>query len=194
MKTPLGLSLYRYRPYLDPDLDLIRSYLSPGDVFVDGASNIGLYSLVAASCVGYDGHVFAFEPAPAVRLSAFRNIVASGFPQVNLLPYALSDRWAWASFHVSPLGGGTSSLIPYTGSDSEGHESADTLSVVTAPLDDVVPRFLWRRVAMVKLDIEGAEVAGLRGSVNLLKAARPVLFLEVAEENLVMQGSSRMNC
>lgn len=189
--TPLGLSLYRYRPYLDPDLELIRTYLASGDVFIDGGSNIGLYSLVAASCVGEKGHVFAFEPAPAVRVSALRNIATSGFPQVNVLPYALSEAAAWASFHVAPLGGGTSSLVPDkpSGSSAESKESTAALRVMTARLDDVVPRALWPRVAMVKLDIEGAEVAALRGAVDMLQTAHPVLLLEVAEGNLAMQGS-----
>lgn len=123
LSTPLGLSLYRYRPYLDPDLELVRSYLAPGDVFIDGGSNVGLYTLVAASCVGGEGHVFAFEPAPGVRLSTLRNVVTSGFPQVNVLPYALSEAWGWASFRVAPLEGGTSSLIPDTASDSEHQEA-----------------------------------------------------------------------
>lgn len=190
--TPLGLSLYRYRPYLDRDLELIRTHLAPGEVFIDGGSNIGLYSLVAASCVGSEGHVFAFEPAPTARLSALRNIAASGFPQVTVLPYALYERWGWASFRLAPLGGGTSSLLPdttVTGSKAGSREATATLSVMTARLDDVIPRALWPRVAMVKLDIEGAEVAALRGAVDMLQATRPVLLLEVVEGNLAMQGS-----
>lgn len=42
-----------------------------------------------------------------------------------------------------------------------------------------------------ELDIEGAEVAALRGATELLRSARPALLLEVEERNLVIQGTCR---
>ena len=38
--TALGLLLYRYG-YADPDVDLLRALLTPGDVFVDGGAALG---------------------------------------------------------------------------------------------------------------------------------------------------------
>ena len=40
----------------------VRRYLRPGDVFVDAGANIGLYTLIAARCVGANGRVYSFEP------------------------------------------------------------------------------------------------------------------------------------
>jgi hypothetical protein len=89
-----------------------------------------------------------------------------------------------------PHEGGTSSLSP-GGAKPEPDQSsgADTVTVLTGRLDDILPRSLWPRVAMVKLDIEGAEVAALRGAAELLRSARPALLVEVVDDHLTRQGS-----
>jgi FkbM family methyltransferase len=191
LTTPLGLALYRYRSYNDPDLELIRVRLSAGDVFVDGGANIGLFSLIAAHCVGVDGHVYALEPAPRTRMSLCRNIGASGFTQVTVLPYALSDRWGSSQFSVMPHGGGTSSLSDEGAKQTEDRcAGAQIVTVLTGRLDDIVPQVLWDRLTLIKLDVEGAEVSSLRGAQALLRFARPALLVEVVDEHLRTQGSS----
>src|SRR5688572_15667139 len=40
----------------------IRTYVQPGQVFLDVGANIGLYSLVAGRMVGETGRVYAVEP------------------------------------------------------------------------------------------------------------------------------------
>ena len=57
-----------------------------------------------------------------------------------------------------------------------------TIDRLTTPYDD--------RVALVKLDVEGAELKALRGSVALIKRSWPLFLIEVEPEHLARQGSS----
>lgn len=65
-----------------------------------------------------------------------------------------------------------------------GGSEAKALRIRTSTLDS-----LWRswgspRIRVIKIDLEGAEVAALEGSANLLKATRPIVFLEWEKQNL----------
>lgn len=43
LHTPLGLSLYRY-DFCSPEVRLLPRLLRPGDNFIDGGANIGVFS------------------------------------------------------------------------------------------------------------------------------------------------------
>src|SRR5579884_2708762 len=81
VRTRFGYGLYRYG-HTDPDADLVRRLLQPGDLFVDGGAHIGFFTLAAAARVGPSGRVIAFEPAPATRAALVRNLQLSGFANV----------------------------------------------------------------------------------------------------------------
>ncbi len=91
LSTPLGLELYRYGERVDPDLDLLRCLLRPGDVCVDGGANVGLFTLVAAAKVGPTGKVVAFEPAPKTHVALRANVELNGFSWVERREEALDD-------------------------------------------------------------------------------------------------------
>src|SRR5436189_6431842 len=52
----------------------LNHFLRPGDVFVDVGANIGLFTLIAASCVGPKGKVVAFEPTTVTYTRLVENI------------------------------------------------------------------------------------------------------------------------
>ena len=91
LSTPLGLELYRYGDRADPDLDLLRCLLRPGDVCVDGGANVGLFTLVAAAKVGPTGKVVAFEPSPKTHMALRANVELNGFSWVERREEALDD-------------------------------------------------------------------------------------------------------
>ena len=64
-----------WEPY---ETSLLLSMLRPGDVFVDVGANIGYFSVLAASVVGDDGAVFAFEPDPDNFRLLRRNVALNG--------------------------------------------------------------------------------------------------------------------
>lgn len=166
--TPLGLMLYRYG-LRDRDLEIVGRLLSPGDVFVDGGANVGLFSLVAASRVGSSGRVLAFEPASETRAALAENVRLNEFAWVEVRSEALAETSRSADLFTFVGGAaGLSSFAP------ERTEGSRVERVATLRLDDAVPPELRHRVALVKLDVEGAEVAALRGGRALIEEAHPL--------------------
>jgi FkbM family methyltransferase len=152
----------------------LRRYLRPGSVFVDIGANFGMHTLVAASLVGPAGKVLSFEPLPRnaallrrhIRLNRFREIVQVFEEAVSDSPEPFTF---FSTDDADPLGL-TASIAP--------GEAAGKLRVANVRLDDVLPR-LASQVDVIKIDVEGAEHAVLRGAVEILRRQRPVLIIEV---------------
>jgi len=184
LATPLGLQLYRYGQH-DPDVELVGRLLSPGDVFVDGGANVGLFTLVAAARVGRTGKVLAFEPGRVTRLRLLENVVLNSFEQVVVMPFALSSHSGEASFRAFDIAGaGLSHLAP---ADDEAGE-VETVALTT--LDAAITPADRRRLRLIKLDLEGAEHAALVGASSILRESQPDIFLEIEPSHLARMGST----
>jgi len=182
--TPMGLHLYRYG-HRDPDVELVGRLLGPGDLFVDGGANVGLFTLVAAERVGETGKVVAFEPGRLVRLRLLENVVLNRFEQVVVMPFALASESGEASFREFDVAGaGLNHLAP--AADEEGHIDTVSLTTLDATL---TPRDL-ARLRLVKLDLEGAEYAALLGASRVLRDARPDILIEIEPAHLQRMGST----
>ena len=57
-------------------------------------------------------------------------------------------------------------------------------------LDELVPDKRYLRPALVKIDVQGAEMLVLKGAASILKNAAPALFIELHEEGLSKFGTS----
>lgn len=183
LRTPTGLSLYRYGSR-DPDLDLVRHLSSPGDVVIDCGANIGLFSVAAALSVEPQGLVYAFEPVGRVRRLLVRNVVASDCNNIVVLPFALGASIGRREFVTMPGGGGLSSFSP------EMPEQGVPVMVDVHRLDDAVAPTHRHRVRLIKLDVEGAETSVLSGARQVIAASRPAILIEVEDGHLRRQGSS----
>jgi FkbM family methyltransferase len=182
--TPLGLLLYRYG-VRDADIALTKKLLAPGDVFVDGGANVGLFTLAAAAQVGQTGKVIAFEPAREVRLRLTQNVALNRLVHVEIVPFALSSAPGEAAFRTFDIAGaGLNHLGP-----SEG-ESGRVETVQLTTLDAAVSATDRRRLALLKLDLEGAELAALRGASEILRDVHPDMIVEIEESHLKRLGSS----
>lgn len=185
VRTTIGYSLYRYG-YDDPDIDLIRALVQPGDWVIDGGAHIGLYGLVAAAQTGRAGRVIALEPAEETRTYLKRNVERSGFTWMEVRPQALAEtagRREFVSFAAEAWG--SSSFAPL---EDYAGKRVDVVETVT--LDSLVSPEERKRVRFVKLDLEGAEAAALLGGQALIREAQPDFMLEISPEHLEKQGAS----
>jgi FkbM family methyltransferase len=151
--------------------------LKGGELFVDIGANHGYYTLLAASCVGAHGKVFAFEPNPGVALQLNAHVALNGFDdRVDVLDLAVSDKSDdEADFFVSncPDNSGLSSLVMYEHAQELGHLSPDNkIFVRTTTFDEWSEEAGLARVDLVKIDVEGAEELVLHGMSKTL-ATRP---------------------
>jgi FkbM family methyltransferase len=155
---------------------VIRSSLRAGDTVVDVGGNVGVMSFQAAATVGRTGKVIAFEPN-LTNVGAFRRgMLANGFDNVLLYPFALSDR-----FHLIEMSMASNAKV--VGAPDVGQQ-ADVIQAI--PADEVLLK--ERRIDFVKLDIEGFELNALRGMAKALAKHRPKILCEFNPLCLHHQG------
>lgn len=180
--------LYYVRELLESDREatfvaLLKSSIGEGMTVVEAGAHIGYVTLQAARAVGSSGRVFAFEANPRAVPLIERNLTVNGLEErVTVVPLALADVPGRQEFFLSG-GGDTSSLHEPEGASERIEVTVTTLD---AWLDPTV------RVDVVKLDIEGGEVAALRGMRDTLERAAPDLtvFAECNPSMLNRSGSS----
>jgi FkbM family methyltransferase len=153
------------------EMRFVLDYLRPGDKVVDVGANVGLYSLLAATVDGVE--VTAFEPDPGARELATTNVARNGFAnRIELRAEAVGAADGRADFTVGL--GPMNRLVGEAGAAS-GDPTVDRLRTVeVVTLDDGVVG----SVALLKVDVEGQELAVLSGARRLLTEHRPALILE----------------
>lgn len=129
--------------------------------------------------------VFAFEPDEANNRQAVELLRPYG-DRVRLSRLGLAEHAGKASLHINSHDG-THSLLPI-GDMSYWHGQASEIEQVdieTTTLDSLAASEGWDRIDILKMDIQGAELAALRGGAGLLVVgAIDLLCLEVEFEHL----------
>lgn len=151
------------------EIAFIRARLKPGDIVLDVGANAGLYAVIAARMVGDAGHVFAFEPDVTALQLLRRNLEANGLRNVTVIDAATSNTSGQAAFAVADdIAMGSLAAIDRADQHVERWET-----VRTVRLDDVVAERGIGPVALIKMDVEGAEKLALEGATALLSGGRP---------------------
>ena len=147
--------------------------LRPDSVFFDLGANAGYYSVVAAPRCS---QVYAFEPLPESLGYLRRHIALNHLENCTAIEAAVGDFDGPVHF--------SKSFTKYEGQICEDGE----LSVASVKLDT----FCQTHPAptLLKIDVEGAELAVLRGAEHLLIECRPAIFLATHSDELDKQCRS----
>jgi FkbM family methyltransferase len=149
--------------------DAVRALVRPGDFVVDVGANLGWFSLVMAETVGSSGEVWAVEPMPLILPALKRNLALNESLQVRLFEVALGEASGATEIHVfSGLPHGHASVSTLDRQDYISHQ------VGRRTLDDLLGGLV---PAFVKVDVEGSELAVLRGARATLAADCPPLWM-----------------
>ncbi len=169
---------------------VLRQHVASGGTFIDVGAHIGWYSLKAAKVVGAGGHVLAVEPNRDTVTMLRANINASGAGGIVLvMPVACSDSEGSLRLYAAPRANtGQSSLSSANASQSASVK--ESYLVPARRLDDIVHEAGIGRVDVIKVDVEGAELLVLRGSIQIIDRYRPVISLEIIDDELRAMGSS----
>lgn len=165
------------------ELRVVDELVSAGEVAVDVGANFGLFARRLGRLVGPSGHVYLFEPHPAFHEHLRRFARAA---HVTYLPLALSDHADTAELVVPRLNGaGVESMATLEdalllgGGFDEGFER---VQVQVETFDDALA-CEPRPVDFVKCDVEGHELAFLRGGSGRLARDQPTLLLEIEQRH-----------
>src|SRR5665213_702028 len=162
-----------YEPY---ESKLVREYLKPGMTVYNIGANLGYYTLLASECVGAEGKVYAFEPAPENFELLRRTISENGGANIELFPSAVSDRSGTATLSISATNSGDHQL--------RTDASRDHIQVPTLSIDDFILQGHPVPNAII-MDVQSAELDVLRGAETLLRSNAPlVLFTEFWQAGL----------
>ena len=172
--TRINFFLGNYEP---EQTEAFVSAVQPGSVVYDVGAHFGYYSLLASHLAGGSGRVIALEPAPRNLQVLRKHIDLNRCANITVLETALSDHPGEARFD-NRAGSGVGHLSP------EG-----PLTVKLTTLDALTREFPAPNV--VKIDVEGAEEAVLRGGRETLSRAKPVVFLSTHGPGLA-ENCSRM--
>jgi FkbM family methyltransferase len=158
---------------------LLAAAIQPGAVVVEGGAHLGFVTVHEARAAGPDGRVLVFEPDVEVLDVLRENLRVNQIGDwVEVVAKALGDSTRRARFFVRA---DESSLYEPTG-------DSDPIEIDVVRADEVIDG----PVDVVKLDIEGAELAALRGMEGFITGPRPprALFLECNPVLLARAGSS----
>ena len=169
-------------PYEPATTSLLETELRQGETFVDVGANFGYFTVLAASRVGPNGRVAAFEANASLQRQLKRSLRMNGFEQrVFCADCALGDEDGKdVDLFVStdPTQSGISTLVPWRGHVAEGNLSPDRTDRITLRTFDA-----WRdeygfpAPDVVKIDVEGAELMVLNGMKKLLDEDPPRLIV-----------------
>lgn len=140
------------------DTRLFRRLVTPGDMVIDVGANIGHYASQFASLVGPRGRVLAIEPDP--RNAARLRLRLARRPQARVHQVAAGEAPGDIRLYLSR----NNSADHRTFDSGDGRPS---IRVACVRLDDMVPPGC--RVQLIKIDVQGHELAVLRGARRVIE-------------------------
>jgi FkbM family methyltransferase len=161
-----------------PYSTLLPHLLRPGMAVLDLGAHVGSFALVAAAL---GCRVLAVEACPWNVALLYASVQRNGFTNLQVVEAAVSDQPGTVDFCPhGPFG-----LVAYPGLN------AASLPVRAARVDDLLVEAGWTRVDLIKLDVEGSEVAAVHGMHALLsRADAPPLIYESNGHTLHLFGQT----
>ncbi|MDR0577045.1 MAG: FkbM family methyltransferase [Candidatus Accumulibacter sp.] len=172
----VGQALLEYGEYGELEARVIhRCLFKPGRIVEVGA-NMGGHTVGLAKLAAARGEeMVVFEPQPAVFQNLCANLALNGLRNVRAWPFACGDETGMVTFAEQNYGRpGNFGAVTMNRAAEEKEGEARVLAPCVR-LDD----FLGEgAVALIKIDVEGFELAVLRGADETLRLWRPVLYVE----------------
>jgi FkbM family methyltransferase len=167
----------------EPDTtNVVFDLVKPGMQILAVGANFGYYALLIAQRVGRKGHIWAFEPTLKFREQLEWHVKANGFGDIiTIVPFGLSDSIQSldieimsqsASLHFPPN-------LPRIGKEM----------IHLKPLDAVASELGIEEIDFIQMDIDGHEVAFLRGARRTLGTCLPPIAMEFAQSCLHVAGT-----
>lgn len=150
---------------------------------LDIGANIGTTSLYFASLNTKAG-IYAFEPHPDIFKRAHENIQLNSFSNIQLINLGLGEKKeSLKLYEVNEHNPGMNRII------AEDRNMAFKVIHVDT-LDQMVKDKNISGIDFIKLDVEGFEYAVLKGGKETLVKEKPLLFIELDDNNLKENNSS----
>ncbi len=182
----LGYPLLKTGVYESGMVQVIKTYLKPGNIFVDLGANEGYFTVIGSQLVEQAGKVIAIEPQSRLQPIIRKNLSLNNCENVTILQVLVSDSSTMANLYISTdMNTGSTSLVK-TSRFSLPKEELQALT-----LADVFQQQGITTCDLLKVDIEGYEYEAILGSKELFTSHRvKAIALELHPYHLAKRGLS----
>ena len=169
----VGAMIARYGEYFEGEVAVMRRLVKPGDTVVSAGGNIGVHLIPLSKMVGESGMVYTSEPQEFIRENLLEpNLAMNGCRNVIVNPSALGEDFGTA--HLPRI----DYAAPNNFGGMEIREQGQ-VEVRVIPLDAVE----LAQCSLLMLDVEGYELAVLKGARSTIARCRPYLYFEIDRED-----------
>ncbi len=176
----MGQSFLHYGECCEREIEVLLQLIDnphalPGMV-VEVGSNMGVHTIPIAAALAQQGRsMLAIEPQPVIFQQLCANLALNGLMNVRALPYACGAQEGQACFLTPDYAragnfGGVAFSAWQTLPQRKGVETVACFRLEALVADDPV--------ALIKLDVEGSELAVLEGAREILDRDYPALYVE----------------
>jgi FkbM family methyltransferase len=169
------------------ELRALMQGLQPTDIAVDVGANKGSY-LWALSRAVPQGRVVAFEPQPSLVEYLREAVASNGLKNVCIEPFGVSSQPGRMVLAIpgNKIGSPGASFEPHIREQSD----AGIVEVAVITLDEYFANE-QQRIGAIKIDVEGHELAVLRGAREIIRRHAPAIVVE-CEGRSVTGGDVRV--
>jgi len=165
----VGQSIAKYGEFSKLELVLLTQLCKHGDTVIDVGANIGAHTMGLARQVGESGCVLAFEPQRIVFQALCANIALNSLENVACYWAAMGTE---KGFITVP------EVDPTCSNNFGGVSISDVVTGIEVPCF-VLDQFVEvPHISLIKIDVEGMEIDVIKGGQELIKQARPFLYVE----------------
>lgn len=156
------------------------------EIVIDIGANTGYYTLRLSSQVGKKGKIIAIEADPTSCNILKKNCELNNISNVEIINLAISDSNMKVVLHQNKTHSGISSI-----STKDYYKPTTNDLLIQATTLDNLLKNRFQKINWIKIDVEGAELAVLRGSTNTLKNTKNIL-IEI-HEHILRQNNEDYN-
>jgi len=185
-------SIQKHKMYVHPfyifafekfETELFKSLIRKRMVVADIGAYAGYYTLVAADLVGEEGEVYAFEPNPENYALLLKNLEVNRCQNVIPVQKAIADRNGKTRLFLAQENKGDHRLF-------DSNDGRESITVDVTSLDAFFKERDYR-VDVIKMDIQGSEMAALKGMTKILEKNDDLKILtEFWPNGIRMSGAS----
>ncbi len=151
--------------YEPKNVEAIQKTVREDDVAYDVGAHVGYFSVLMADIVGSGGKVIAFEPRGLNLGYLQKHVAVNNCDNVKIVSKAVGDHSGHAKLETR-TGSGTG-YISDTGDED----------VEITTIDELVESGALPPPTFLKIDVEGGEMAVLRGARKVIETQRPRMIL-----------------
>ncbi|GEM_PF-1081386 len=173
---PISQSIAALDPWFLDDYAVLLDGMKPGDTVLDLGGHVGTFALAAAAL---GCRVLCVEAAPANVALLRASVARNGFDRLHVISAAVADRDAVLEFLPNGPWGTVSNPVVARSPALITASHVVAIGVTARTVDGLLGELGRDHVDVVKMDVEGSEIAAIAGMTRLFaRPDAPLVFYE----------------